>query len=136
MQKNEVTLCKAETATARKQTSRGRLSISLLGLAIAGLILSSCVTYIEAKRYGTYTYKGVDYDVYTATKHNEEDLSENRGVRILVPKGTPLSKIEKITPIAVCSVHTSNTRCNKEFGREIDRAFQTEEESSSGGGMY
>lgn len=102
-----------------------------ISLLLLSLMVTGCVTYIDPIRYGTYTYKGVQYDVYTVTATEDEDRGDDTEVRILVPKGTSPSKLRNIRPISVCNMDRTNQKdCDKRFARAIDMMNAPKESGS------
>lgn len=97
-------------------------------LFLVAVVCAACVTAGNFKRFGTYTYEGVEYDVYTA---DEDDyLLGYRKTRVLIPKGvTPVAA----AVIARCSASDSQATCDQIFARGIDQLFGQKRDE---GGMY
>lgn len=121
----------------------GRTLASISFITSLGILLSACLTYVDATRYGTFKYKGVEYDVYDAVHLKGAYNQSNRNVRILLPKGTRASEVDHLRPIAVCDRsynEVSTASCNAQFGAIIERRLKQDEGDDdggdSGGSMY
>lgn len=123
----------------RRKLRQPLVSISII--ASLGILLSACQTFVDATKYKTYTYKGVQYDVLDATQLKGPYNPENKNVRLLVPKGTDPAKVDEIRPIAICGRsynEVSNAACERKFGAALERRFAEDEGSDDdgGGSMY
>lgn len=92
-------------------------------VVLLAAILASCVgTTEQITRYGTYTYKGVEYDAYNAVVNNGEGRTPDF-IRFLVPKGTKLTDVagaEFVRCYTTLSVG-NDAKCNKKFGQALER---------------
>lgn len=111
--------------------SQQKTMFSISTVALLSLVISGCVTYTNPQRFGTYTYKGKQYDVYTVSKSRDDYVLHEERIRILVPQGTDPSKLRKINPIATCSAEYSRKTCEREFGIALEKRLNPRVEDSS-----
>lgn len=96
-------------------------------------LITACTEYSKAKRFGTYTYEGKNYDVYRAERATMWFGDKDYDALVLVEAGfSPTAS----NVIAACNVNLGQSTCNKEFGKVLELrgagGKKTREESGMG----
>lgn len=103
----------------------------LMALALP-FLATACTEFSNAKRFGTYTYEGKNYDVYRAERATMWFGDEDSDALVLVEAGAnPTAS----NVIASCSVNRTQAACNQEFGKVLELRGKGTAKPRDEGGM-